>query len=132
MVTWLTSFGISRVYSFVSLLNSGLKVPVLNLISLRLVSVLLQSFPISVPQLQVYIIRISSPASSLPLAAVKSLNPESVNQSLSVPIQPDCVPPANSFRPLISLIYPLSAPVCVAPTVFSASLTQDIMVDVLL
>ena len=42
--------------------------------------------------------RISSPAQSVPFATVNSPKPKFVNQSLSVPIQPDMVPPSNAFK----------------------------------
>lgn len=51
-----------------------------------------------------YIRWISSPAFSVPSLTVNSLKPKFVNQSFSVPIQPDMAPPAPALRSLISLM----------------------------
>ena len=79
-------------------MKAGFSVPSLKVSAFREVSVLSQSPPISTT-VQVYMRRISSPVSSAPDAAVTSEKPLSVNQSLSVPIQPDMLPPSLWERP---------------------------------
>ena len=102
-----TSFsptGSVRVYSVSSGANAGDSVPLLTWSAVSLVSVLLQSPPMSAPPFSEYITRISSFAASSPFATVYALKLLLVNQSLSVPIQPAQAAPVPLVRSFTALI----------------------------
>ena len=70
-----------------------------NVSDLSVVSELLHVPPTSSPRpTEVYLMLMISPSASLPFFTEKLAKPSLVNQSLSVPIQPDCWPPVNSAR----------------------------------
>ena len=91
--------GRDRMYSFWSVVNSGRSLPGLkDRVFSAVLFMVVKSPSMSAPKLQVYITRISSPSTK-----PNSANPLSVNQSFSVPIQPEPAPPSNSPRDLPSL-----------------------------
>ena len=98
-----------RVYSYSPPASPGVKalasLPPWISSALMVVSLLPQVPPKSAPRpSRVYMTRMTSPSASLPLATVKAAKPSLVNQSFSVPIQPDWSPPSIWDSPLMVAI----------------------------
>ena len=98
-----------RVYSYSPPASPGVKalasLPPWMSSAARVVSELSHVPPRSAPRpLRLYMMRITSPLLSEPFSTVNSLKPKLVNQSFSVPIQPDSPPPSIWDSPLIEEI----------------------------